>query len=98
MPRAWTKKDERQFEHIQESATARGKPLKVAKEIAARTVNKQRRIEGRTPNRETQGTGHPHHSLEERTKKELENRAAQLGIRGRSRMSKSELIAAIRAA
>ena len=57
MPEAWTEKDERQYEHVKKSEKDRGKPLDRAKEIAARTVNKQRRHEGRTPNRETQGTG-----------------------------------------
>lgn len=98
MPKAWTRKDERQYEHIKDSAKERGKPLKQAKEIAARTVNKQRRTEGRTPNRETQGTGNPNKSLDKRTKKELENRAAKLRIRGRSRMTKAELARAIRSA
>lgn len=96
MPEAWTKKDERQYEHVKDSEQKRGKSLPLAKEIAARTVNKQRRIEGRTPNRETQGTGNPHKSLEDRPKKELQNRAAELKLRGRSRMTKAELVAAIR--
>jgi len=98
MPKAWTEKDERKYEHIKEGAVDRGKSEKRAKELAARTVNKQRREEGRTPNRETQGTGNPNQRLEERSKKELENRAAQLGIRGRTRMTKAELVGAIRAA
>lgn len=98
MPKPWTEKDERQYTHVKESETQRGKSLPLAKEIAARTVNKQRRVEGRTPNRETQGTGNPHRRLEDRTKKELENRAAQLSIRGRSRMTKAQLAEAIRAA
>jgi hypothetical protein len=44
MPRSWSKKDERQYEHIKKSE----KGNKRAKEIAARTVNKQRKQEGRT--------------------------------------------------
>lgn len=96
MPDAWSEKDERQYEHIKKSEKDRGKSNDSAKEIAARTVNKQRRHEGRTPNRETQGTGNPHLSLEERSKKELQNRAAQLKIRGRSTMTKAELIGTIR--
>ncbi len=98
MPEAWTEKDDRQYEYVKDSEKKRGRSLKSAKEIAARTVNKQRRHEGRTPNRETQGTGNPNHSLEDRSKKELANRAAQLQIRGRSRMTKAELVRAIRAA
>lgn len=91
----WTEKDERQYEHIKESAQSRGSSEERAKEIAARTVNKQRREEGRTPNRTTQGTGNPRHTLEERSKQELYNRAKELGIEGRSKMRKSQLVKAI---
>lgn len=48
MPKAWSKKDERQYEHVKESESDRGRSDKRAKEIAARTVNKQRKAEGRT--------------------------------------------------
>lgn len=96
MPDAWTNKDERQYQHIKDSAQERGKSSAKAKEIAARTVNKQRRSEGRTPNRTTQGTGNPNTSLESRSKRELYNRARQLEIEGRSRMTKAQLVCAIR--
>jgi hypothetical protein len=96
MPKAWTSKDERKYEHIKESQQERGSSAKRAKEIAARTVNKARREEGRTPNRTTQGTGNPNTPLDERTVQELRNRAADLQIQGRSRMNKSQLIDAIR--
>jgi len=96
MPRAWSDKDERKYEHIKESAMESGKPAKKAKEIAARTVNKGRREEGRTPQKRTQGTGNPNRSLESRTRDELYNRAKELGIEGRSRMNKDELASAIR--
>lgn len=92
----WTEKDERQYEHVKESVLDQGKPEETAKEIAARTVNKQRRTEHRTPNTTTQGTGNPNTSLEERTVNELRNRAKQLKIVGRSKMKKHELIDAIR--
>lgn len=92
----WSNKDERQYEHIKESAQERGRSESRAKEIAARTVNKQRRQEGRTPNKTTQGTGNPNSSLEDRKVDELRNRARELDIEGRSSMKKSELIAAIR--
>jgi len=98
MPRAWTEKDERQYDHIRKSAKDDGKSEDRAKEIAARTVNKQRREDGRTPSRSTSGTGNPNRELEERTKKELYNRAAELHVKGRSSMDKSELARAIRAA
>jgi plasmid stabilization system protein ParE len=93
---SWSRKDQRKYEHIKESSEERGVPEKRAKEIAARTVNKGRREEGRTPNKRTQGTGNPTHRLEERSKQELYNRAKQLGISGRSRMDKQELTEAIR--
>ena len=96
MPQAWSDKDERQYQEVKKSARARGKSLPRAKEIAARTVNKQRRKEGRTPNTITQGAGNPNTALEERTVAELRNRAAELGIQGRSNMRKRELITAIR--
>ena len=96
MPNAWSNKKERQYEHIKKSAKKRGKSPKRAKEIAARTVNKQRREEGKTPTKKTQGTGNPTHKLEERTKDELYNEAKKLNIDGRSTMNKGELIKAIR--
>jgi hypothetical protein len=96
MPKAWSKKDERQYEHIKASEKSRGRSVARAKEIAARTVNKQRRLEGRTPRKSTSGTGNPNVSLEERPRSELYNRAKELDIDGRSKMSKGELIQAIR--
>ena len=96
MPKGWSNKDERKYEHIKESAEERGTPEKRAKEIAARTVNKGRREEGRTPNKTTQGTGKPGKSLGDRSKDELYNMAADLDIDGRSKMKKDELISAIR--
>jgi hypothetical protein len=97
MPDAWTDKEERQYEHIKKSAQKRGKG-KRAKEIAARTVNKLRRLHGETPNVTTQGTGNPNLGLEERSRDELRNRARQLHITGSSKMNKDALIRAIRAA
>lgn len=48
MPRAWSDKDERQYEHIKKSALARGRSTKRARQIAAATVNKRRSAESRT--------------------------------------------------
>lgn len=98
MPDAWREKDERQYQHIKQSLLDEGKSEEQAEEIAARTVNKQRREEGITPNKTSQGTGNPHSRLEDRTKQELYNRAKELDIENRSEMSKDELIAAIREA
>ena len=95
---AWSKKDERQYEHVKESEKERGRSTDRAEEIAARTVNKQRREEGRTKSgkKTTSGTGNPNTGLEGRSKDELYNRAKELGIEGRSDMSKDELVKAIR--
>jgi len=92
----WNPKDERQYEHIKDSALERGASLDRAKEIAARTVNKERREDGRTPQARTSGTGNPKVPLQERTRDELYNRAKQLDVSGRSHMSKQELIQEIR--
>lgn len=94
---SWTKKREHQYERIKDSQTERGASEERAKEIAARTVNKQRRQAGETPSRRSSGTGNPNTSLEERSKDELYNRAAQMKIPGRSTMNKQELVDAIRA-
>ncbi len=48
MPKSWSNKDERQYEHIKESYEDRGRSEEKAEELAARTVNKQRKDEGRT--------------------------------------------------
>jgi plasmid stabilization system protein ParE len=96
MPQAWSNKDERKYEHIKESAEERGQSEKKAEEIAARTVNKGRRQEGRTPNKTTQGTGNPNRSLENRTVDELRNIAKEKNIAGRSSMKKDELVKALR--
>ena len=45
---AWSAKRERQYEHIKESEQQQGRSTKRAKEIAARTVNKERAEKGET--------------------------------------------------
>jgi hypothetical protein len=45
---AWSAKRERQYEHIKESELEQGRSTKRAKEIAARTVNKERAEKGET--------------------------------------------------
>jgi len=96
MPGSWSSKDERKYEHIKESQEERGVGEDRAQEIAARTVNKGRRAEGRTPNRTTEGTGNPSRDYESRSKDELYNIAKERNIEGRSRMTKQELIRALR--
>ena len=96
MPKGWTKHDEDMYEAIKESSLDRGLDEGRAQEIAARTVNKQRRKEGRTPNQRTQGTGNPNQGYEDRTRDELYNLAKEKNIRGRSKMDKEELVEALR--
>ena len=104
--KAWSAKRERQYEHIEESLEERGTPKKKAKEIAARTVNKTRAQTGEakessklsrndmSPSRRgalRSGTDRP----KGRTKAQLYNEAKQLGIDGRSKMSKQQLQRAV---
>ncbi len=95
---SWSNKDERMYDHIKKSSRSRGVKNERAEEIPARTVNKHRREEGRTPNKTTRGTGNPTRGLEERSKQELYNKAQDLDISGRSKMNKRELVKAIRKA
>src|SRR5207247_1820411 len=103
---AWSDKRERQYEHIEESLEERGVPKKRAKEIAARTVNKERARAGEARqssrlSREDMssgrrgglrsGTKRP----KGRTKEQLYNEAKRMGIEGRSRMTKSQLQRAV---
>ena len=96
MPESWSDKDERKYEHIKQGELDRGVSTDRAEEIAARTVNKGRREEGRTSNRTTQGTGNPGNRYESRSRDELYNIAKDRNIKGRSNMSKDELIDALR--
>ena len=103
---AWSAKRERQYEHIEESLEERGTPKRRAKEIAARTVNKERARAGEaaTSSRLSRtdvssghrggirsGTNRP----KGRTKEQLYNEAKRMGIEGRSRMTKQQLQRAV---
>jgi len=48
MPKAWSDKRERQYEHIKESYQDKGVSRDEAEERAARTVNKERKEAGET--------------------------------------------------
>lgn len=95
---AWSQKDERMYEEIKQDRMDDGVGEERAEEIAARTVNKKRREEGRTKSdrESTSGTGNPNQALEDRIMDELYNRAQELDIEGRSDMDKDELVRAIR--
>lgn len=97
MPRpGWSEKDERKYEHIKQSELERGRDEDTAEEIAARTVNRDRREEGRTENIRTEGTGNPNLPYDERTRDELENIAKERGVQGYSNKTKEELIRILR--
>jgi hypothetical protein len=103
---SWSKKRERQYEHVKQSAKKRGTSTKRAKEIAARTVNKERARSGeaRSSSRSSRrdmsssrrggqrsGTNRP----KGRTKEQLYNEAKRMGISGRSKMNKQQLQRAV---
>jgi plasmid stabilization system protein ParE len=104
--KAWSPKRERQYEHIKDSAKEQGASTKRAKEIAARTVNKERARTGeaRESSRTSRtdmpssrrgglrsGTSRP----KGRTKEQLYNEARKMNIRGRSKMNKAQLQRAV---
>lgn len=57
MPKAWSAKRERQYEHIKDSYEERGVVEDEAEERAARTVNKQRAEAGETRGARSRGGG-----------------------------------------
>ncbi len=88
----------RQYEHIKESAEERGAPENRAEELAARTVNRERARAGETRTASpssTRGasssTRGGRHSHDNPTKQDLYDRAKQVGIEGRSKMTKEQL-------
>ena len=101
----WSDKRERQYEHIKDSAKSQGKSEKTAERIAAATVNKDRARAGesetaspsslRGPSPERRGGLHSHAGAAGRTRDELYREAAKRGIKGRSKMNKAELQAAV---
>ncbi len=102
MPAEWTEKQERKYAHIVESERDSGESTGRAKEIAARTINKERAQRGQSKTASRSSTddvssshrggvrsGRP--GPRGRTKAQLYNEARQRGIRGRSKMSKAQL-------
>jgi hypothetical protein len=103
---AWSAKRERQYEHIKDSLKDQGRSTDKAKEIAARTVNKERARAGeaRESSRLSRtdissgrrgglrsGTGRP----KGRTRDQLYEEAKSMGIEGRSKMNKEQLRRAV---
>ena len=96
----------RQYEHIKDSAKDRGASEERAEEIAARTVNKERARSGESRQSSRSSTedisssrrgGLRSHGSKHtgRTREQLYNEARRLGIEGRSKMSKRQLVGAI---
>jgi hypothetical protein len=107
MPRQqWSSKRERQYEHIKQGAKKHGASTKRAKEIAARTVNKERARSGeaRQSSRTSRldissgrrgGLRSGSAAPRGRTKEQLYNEAKRMNISGRSKMSKGQLQRAV---
>lgn len=101
MPRGSNPKRERQYEHIKESARARGESKERAEEIAARTVNKERARHGesKTASRLSltdmssgeRGGRRSHSGAQGRTYDQLYQEARHRNIAGRSKMNKEQL-------
>ncbi|WP_350276313.1 plasmid stabilization protein [Kribbella sp. HUAS MG21] len=105
MPAGSSRKRERQYEHIKAGLKERGRSEDVAEEIAARTVNKERARSGEAKEKSRtsvddissgrRGGLRSHSGSKGRTKEQLYNEAKDKNIKGRSKMSKSELAKAV---
>jgi hypothetical protein len=96
----------RQYEHIKEGQRRRGTSDGRAKEIAARTVNKERARSGESRGRSRTSTqdissgrrGGQRSGTSRakgRTRAQLYSEARKLGVKGRSRMNKAQLQRAV---
>ena len=102
---AWSKKRERQYEHIKEGLEDQGRSEDVAEEIAARTVNKERARAGEAKESSKTSTDdissgrrgglRSHKGAGGRTKRQLYEDAKRQGVEGRSKMNKAELAKAV---
>jgi hypothetical protein len=102
---AWTKKRERQYEHIKDGLLERGESEDKAEEIAARTVNKERARHGEARQASKSSTDdissgrrgglRSHTGPGGRTRDQLYNEAKQRNIKGRSKMTKAQLEKAV---
>ena len=101
-----TDKEERQYAHIRDQARERGTRPERAREIAARTVNKQRaqagktRTASRTSTEDTsaykRGGRRSHSGPKGRTKAQPYEEARRKNVQGRSKMNKAELERALK--
>jgi hypothetical protein len=106
MPAGSSPRRERQYEHIKESAEKRGTSEKRAKEIAARTVNKERARSGESKSASRTSTRDPksasqrggmrsHRGSGGPTRDQLYEEARKKNIEGRSSMTKAQLSRAL---
>jgi hypothetical protein len=102
---AWSRKRERQYDHIKEGLEERGRPEDVAEEIAARTVNKERARSGEAEQSSSTSTDdlsssrrgglRSHRGSGGRTRDQLYEEARRKNVKGRSSMTKAELERAV---
>jgi len=98
---AWSNKRERQYEHIKDSAKDRGESTSRAKEIASRTVNKERARSGESKQSSKSSTNdmsssrrgglRSHKGSGGPTRDQLYNEAKKRNVKGRSKMNKKQL-------
>lgn len=103
--RAWSKKRERQYQHIKEGLIDQGRSEDKAEEIAARTVNKTRAQAGEARessklSREDMSSSRrgglrSHGGPKGRTRDQLYEEAKDMNIKGRSEMNKEQLRKAV---
>jgi len=101
----WSKKRERQYEHIKEGLEDKGRSEDTATEIAARTVNKERARSGEARQSSRSSTSdissgrrgglRSHKGPGGRTKAQLYAEARRKGVDGRSKMTKAQLEEAV---
>jgi hypothetical protein len=101
----WSDKRERQYEHVKSGLKDRGYQDGTAKQIAARTVNKERARSGESKQKSKTSTEDISSGRRGgkrsgsgpggRTKDQLYNEAKKKNIKGRSKMSKAELEKAV---
>ena len=97
----WSKKRERQYEHIKDGLTERGRDEDTAEEIAARTVNKERARAGESEQASRTSTEdlssgrrgglRSHRGAGGRTRDQLYAEARARKVPGRSGMTKAQL-------
>lgn len=102
---SWSNKRERQYEHIRDGLEERGRPEKQAKQIASRTVNKERARSGESAQASRSSTEdissgrrgglRSHRGQGGPTYDQLYNEARQRNVKGRSNMNKKELARAL---